>query len=325
MTWLPRALLGLAVFGMVAPALAQPEASGSFQHYSDKARGWFWKEKPPPEPELPAPPPPLIPTAAVAAAAPASAASAPPAGPKPLSSAWIKENLPKYLDAAIDDPTPDKVSAYHYLQKYAMDASERFANVYQRVSLSDPNLDGTVSRPTWNQAGFALDDAAEKETARTLRALSKDFGIWFFFRSDCEACHIALPALQGFAFKYGFTVYPISIDGKSMPNSPFKDFKVDKGQAQRLGVQFTPAIYLVRPPSTFISISQGLVSATELETRVVELGTQAGVIPEEQYRRTRADRKVLLPSSASAAVSDKDRMDEPAFVRDELKRMLRRR
>lgn len=206
-----------------------------------------------------------------------------------------------------------------------MDASERFANVFQRVSLSDPNLDGTVSRPTWNQAGFAMDDAAERETARTLRALSQDFGIWFFFKSDCEACHIALPALQGFAFKYGFTVYPISIDGKEMPNAPFKDFKVDRGQAQRLGVQFTPAIYLVRPPNTFISISQGLVSATELETRVVELGTQAGVIPQEQYLRTRADRKVLLPSPASASVSDKSRMDDPSFVTDELKRMLKRR
>ena len=303
-------------FAQTAPAPSEKRVP--FPHYADKNRGWFWKESiPEPEPEpVELPPPPAPPPA------PQPAASAPVAL-KPMSSAWIKEKLPQYLDNAIDDPTPENISAYLYLQKYAMDASERFASAYQRVTLADANLDGTVTRPTWNAGGFAYDGAAEKATTATLKGLAQEYGLWFFFRSDCEACHVEVSALQAFATHYGFTVYPISIDGKNMEFSPFKEFKADRGQARLLGVEYTPSIYLVKPPNTFLQLSSGLVSATELETRALELGAQTGLITPEKYQRTRADRKNLLPSPGRIAYSADAPTDDPNFIRDSLKKMLK--
>lgn len=318
-----KILLAALLTGMCGAGWGQETSGASkrepFPHYSDKQRGWHFKELlPDPEEEQP-------PEQPRPAAPPPSPATASPPAPKPLSSAWIKEKLPQYLEAAIDDPSPENVAAYHYLQKFAMDASERFARQYQRVALGDPNLDGMVTRPTWNTAGFAFDDAAEKNTSRTLKALSQEYGLWFFFRSDCEACHIELPALQAFAYKYGFTVLPISIDGKGLEGAPFTSFQVDRGQANMLGVEYTPAIFMVKPPNTFMQVTQGLVSASELETRVLELGNQAGVIPDDVYNLTRGDRKVLLPPPAKSSLDSQKADSDPAYVREEIKRMMKKK
>ncbi len=318
--WAALSALLLAGVSVAQTAPAPPsDKRPPFAHYADKARGWHFKEViPDPEPE-PEPPPPAP---APAPAPPAQPASAP---LKPMSSAWIKEKLPQYLDNAIDDPTPENISAYLYLQKYAMDASERFASAYQRVTLADPNLDGTVTHPTWNAGSAAYDDAAEKSKKSTLKALSQEYGLWFFFRSDCEACHIEVTALQSFANQYGFTVYPISIDGRPLEGAPFKDFKADRGHARLLGVEYTPSIYLVKPPNTFLQISSGLVSSTELETRILELGVQNGVIPQATYERTQANRKNLLPSPARVTMASDAPVDDPKFIRDSLKKMLKQR
>jgi len=320
-----RILLSFLVAALPSfiPAYAQVSTAASalpFLHYADKARGWHWKEAIPVPEEPPAPEPPAV----APPAAPAKVAKEP-EGPRPMSAEWIRQNMPKYLDAAIDDPTPQNVSNYLYLQKYSMDAADRFSQVSRRVVLEDPNLDENNTRPVWVGGSQALEASAAKSIKTTLQGLAQTAGLWFFFRSDCEACHVQAPVLDAFAKKYGFTVFPISLDGGPLANSPFKSYVVDQGQGQKLGVQYSPSIFLAKPPNTFVSLTQGLVAMPEIETRLLELATQSGLIDETQYQTTRSDKKNWLPPMSAMTSLTTEKAADPNYVRNHLKALISNR
>ena len=92
---------------------AQAIAGQSF--YQGKSEGWFWyqtyPDPVPPVQEKPAPPPPPPP-------APEPVSKVDQAPTAPFTSAWIRLELPKFRDRAMDDPTPENVRAYYYLQRF---------------------------------------------------------------------------------------------------------------------------------------------------------------------------------------------------------------
>jgi hypothetical protein len=58
--------------------------------------------------------------------------------PAPLSAAWLRANLERFRDQAIDDPSPRNVALYLYLQRLVLDKAERFAEATQRAVWADP-------------------------------------------------------------------------------------------------------------------------------------------------------------------------------------------
>ena len=130
---------------MPLAAFALAEAPSSSTFWQDGRDGWFFYETPPepkpePEPEpAPAPPP------AQAERTPEPIST--PEGPTPLSAEWLRENLPRYEDAAWNDPTVENIRAYLYLQQYVVDKSTIFADNYQLAVVGDPVLDTTSRRP----------------------------------------------------------------------------------------------------------------------------------------------------------------------------------
>ena len=126
--------------------LAAPVGPAGF--YLRGAEGWFWYQiepGPKAEPERPPPPPePVLETRAE----PATPAEPPSPAPAPLSAAWLRSRLADFRDAAIDEPTPENVALYLYLQRVAMDKASRFADATRRAVLLDPMLDELTRRPT---------------------------------------------------------------------------------------------------------------------------------------------------------------------------------
>ncbi|MFP4247644.1 MAG: conjugal transfer protein TraF, partial [Halochromatium sp.] len=278
--------LGLAI-GLVASS-RPVSAFEVARFYERSAEGWFWYAEEPPEPEIPEPEPEPEPEPPPPLAQPSPSAEPAPSGPAPLSAAWLRENLERYRDQAIDDPSPNNVTLYLYLQRLVLDKAERFAEATQRAVWADPMLDETTRRPL---ATFAANLAnreagAARETALTL--IAEQAGLWFFYRADCPYCEAQAPLLDLLTSRYGLSVRAIALDGRPLPGGFFPSFVTDAGQAKTLGVVSTPALFLVRPPDGVVPIAQGVLSLAELQERLVHAATEAGWIPEHWRERTRA-------------------------------------
>jgi conjugal transfer pilus assembly protein TraF len=293
-------------------ALLQPSgAAAQLPFYARGAEGWFWYEEEPPATEAPdqAPePPPAVTAPPPAAAEPDSPAFAAPVGPTPLSAAWLRANLERYRDLAIDDPSPRNVALYLYLQRLAMDKAERFAEASRRVVWSDPLLDETTRRPLATFAANLVNREAAANREAALTETAKVAGLWFLFRSNCPYCEAQAPLLEVLTARYGFDVQAVSLDGKPLPGGFYPDFRPDRGQAKALGVVSTPALFLARPPDGLVPLSQGALSLAELEQRIVHAAAEAGWIAPHWRERTRA-RVVDLRMTPTG-------LDDPALTED---------
>jgi conjugal transfer pilus assembly protein TraF len=307
-------------------ALLQPSgAAAQLPFYARGAEGWFWYAEEPPAAEAPeqAPEPPRDVTAPPPAAAePESPHSAAPAGPTPLSAAWLRANLERYRDVAIDDPSPRNVALYLYLQRLALDKAERFAEATQRVVWSDPLLDETTRRPLATFAANLVNREAAANREAALTETAKVAGLWFLFRSDCPYCEAQAPLLEVLTARYGFDVQAVSLDGKPLPGGFFPDFRTDRGQARTLGVVSTPALFLARPPNGIVPLAQGVLSLAELQRRIVHAATEAGWIAPEWRERTRA--RVADLRMAPIGPDDPSLADDPDRLLSHLRGLLPR-
>ena len=283
-----------------------PEVS----YFADKQRGWFWYEVfPEPvkntQPDIQASQeklkPDIKPPSDFQAEIEPKTQANPSAEPETLSSAWLKQNLEHFLNQAIDDPSPENVAAFYYLQRVMMDKAERFTNAARYVVMSDPQLDETVRRPVATYAANEANHQAGVVAEKALKAIAAQAGILFFFRSDCPYCHVQAPILAMLENAYGFKIYPVSLDGLPMPNGFFSQFKRDNGQAAMLGVEQTPALFLMKPPKQIVPLAQGALSLEEVTGRILLAAKEAGWIDASQYQTTQGIRNtpMLLPAAGS--------------------------
>lgn len=309
-------ILAMAVFWLFAP----PTLAQGF-HIADP-QGWhFYLEEPPaPEPE-PAPraEPPLpqaqAPTPAAVAPTPAA-----PAGPPAFSAKWMRENLPKYQDKAWDSGAPADVAAYFYLQRYAMDRSQLFAETAQRVVLADATLDQNARRPIASFASDGVDRAARQSMTETAAAIASHAGVFYFYSSDCGFCAQQNPVLERLVRRINLRVLPIALDGKPMPGSAFQQFVPDNGLAEQLEVSVTPTLFMVRPPNTYVPLGSGVLTDEEIMRRMVDGAHAANWITDEAYARTRAAPPPLLVGGPDAELID---LEDPLALIAALKARLR--
>jgi len=268
---------------------AQGEETFLDGYYQRKEQGWFWREllPVPTETNSEVPPDADAPSPTEEAALTTS--------PAAFSPEWMRENLPKYRDRALQEPTSENVRAYFYLQRYAMDMAERFALVAQKVVLADPSLDENTRRPISSYGSHVFDEMARENTVRVATKVATMAGVWYFYRSDCPYCAAQNPVLERLQRRIGLAVLPIALDDRAMPDGTFENFVPNRGHAQQLGVTQTPTLYLVRKPNEFVLLSEGLLTDDGLLERIVHAGHDAQWITDEEFNSTRATRPVDAP------------------------------
>ena len=276
--------------------------------FFDRAEeGWFWYEvepEPDPSPKVKPTPTPVVPQQPIPTEEPV-----PVEGPAPLSAAWIRGNVEKYLDAALDNPTPENVQAFLYVQRVAMDKGNAFSDMVARVVPGNPDLDETYRRPVNTRGVNNVDAQAADVRDQITRELGQSKGMFFFFRSDCPYCHAIAPVIAVLRDLYGVNVLAISIDGKGLPGKHFETFRINRGQAQKLNVQTVPALFLADLTGTkqIAPIGSGVMALPEIQQRMIIAAVNEGWISEDRYQEARP----YFDIGRSFA----DAMQSPAFQR----------
>lgn len=279
-------LLTVTAAGLAAGATAAYASGVEWQ--KGPKEGWFWYVDPPkeeevkPEPKKEDPPPPP-PVTVIQQQKPAE-----PAKPVMFSSAWIREEMPKLMDRAVDNPTPENVAAYLYVQKLAMMKSTAFTDSAKFVVAQTPDLDENARRPFSSFGVQAVAEVAKGNRQRVLREVAGIAGIWYFYRSDCPYCEKQGPVLEGLRNTYGYKVLPISLDGLPPPSGRFPNWVANNGQAEALSVTTTPTLVMVRPDTQdVLMISTGLTPLDEIQERILISAGGAGWISPDDYHTTK--------------------------------------
>lgn len=272
---LPKSLLGApALLRILVLGFLSIEAGFAESFFGEHARGWHWYEVlPEPDKE----------DKTISDEQPLKGSSRPQT-PTELIKAY-REALESRLHAALLNPTPQNIKLYQEMQKDLMNRSQLFATVWMQNVFQTPELDHTLVSPV-NQQGRHLQIDLEKDrTARTIQNLSQEYGLFFFFSSDCPYCHQFAPIVKRFAETYGWEVIAISVDeDASRTDTPgmdtsdsgllveFPNAQRDNGLFKAWDVKVLPALFAVNPRTEqAIPIAYGLTSLDEMENRIMTL------------------------------------------------------
>lgn len=312
--------IALALACMVAVPAHADRPQSSF--WEDGREGWFFYESPPEEPavqeEEPAPAEPEHTVAEVVKPPEVPTAATPePAGPEPLTAEWFRENLDRYADEAWNDPTPENVRAYMYMQRYVMDRAQAFSEAAELAVLGDPILDETSRRPTASTAAQQLAEQANQNRNAIVKSLADEVGIFFFYSSDCAACSSMLPVIR--ELERDFALIPVSLDGRDLPGNPFPNMRPDQGHAQQIGVPRAPALYLAAPGEIFEPIAHSPISLDDARHRILIGAYRQGWVSDSEFMSARPvtnqdlDLTRMLPSGfAEPAEGDKGNFIPPS-------------
>ncbi|MBX2808150.1 MAG: conjugal transfer protein TraF [Cellvibrionaceae bacterium] len=277
-----RALLAILYTCAVATSVAAQSVDGHSRWVDRKAEGWFWyKSEPLPEEQETPPEKPPEPVAVVAK--PTEPQQAP--GPAPFSAAWIRENIQTYLDAAIDNPTVENVSAYLYIQRYAMDKSTAFADASQEVTLGHAVFDEINRRPLAGFAKNVIDQQASDKHNDVLNKISGLAGI-FFFIDTSKASEAQTPIIDILIRNFNFGVIKVAADNHPALLAQ-AGIKRNSGHREQMGVTNLPAVVLVRSDGVYDIASQATISYTELQKRLLLSAKRLNIISDAEYNSTR--------------------------------------
>lgn len=238
-----------------------PALAGSY--WGDGERGWFWYEDP------------FLEEGEKPQAKPREAL--PPKEPRKAPELVELEELQKRLEEArkiaVIRPTEQNVLRYLRMEADVVRRASHFADVARRVGWTNPELDMSLEgRPTNPLAIRAYDQKVLADSEATIKTLSQDHAVFFFFRSDCPYCHVYAPILEQFASRFGLTVVPISLDGGGVPQFP--EPRQDNGIARTLNVNQVPATFLAQPSTgAVIPVGYGVLSTDQLLDRMTVLSS----------------------------------------------------
>nr|WP_312130883.1 conjugal transfer protein TraF [Stenotrophomonas pavanii] len=268
----PNAATNRTSVPATAAARKQPVQVGSRQgqrFLNTHEDGWFWYKDPRLEPKPK--PKPAIPAQQESKEA-------------PLSVEWIRNNIDRIRDQAINNPTKENVEMFLYVHKYMMDLSERFAYTYRSVAEGNMALDETIANPVTAVSRRQISDETEKAQNQIINKLAGQVGIWYFFQSTCSYCLKQNPILDYLVQDAPLSVLPISLDGLPMIDGSHPNWVVDTGQAQKLQVSTTPTMFMVRPDTNeVVLLAAGLRALPELKQRIVEVAYHQKWVSKSEY------------------------------------------
>ena len=220
---------------------------GNESFYKEKARGWHWYERKVKDNErLEDQGKVMTPSEQVEA---------------------LRQETKEKLHKAMIEPTQDNVKEYIKSQKVIGDSSEEFSKMWMKVIYNNPELDPTVKNPTSEHALKISRTQTSQKKKDNIRAMSKEYGLIYFFRGDCEMCQGFASVVKGISEEYNWDVMAIRIGDKG--HELFPDAKPDNGIAKRLKITHVPALLAVHPKTgEIVPLAYNYITEREIEERL---------------------------------------------------------
>src|SRR5690606_39038724 len=216
------------------PILSSADEPETKNFYSDKERGWFWFEtEPQPTEEEVSPTQPGQQASASEESEPKNIT---------LDIEWLRNNIDRLRDVAIEQPSKENLASFAYAQRLMLDYSTRFSTKMMEFIETEPALDENQRRPTTTVGLSMFREETKKGISNALEAVVDSAHIWFFYRSDCPFCHKQIPILKELQLRHGVKILAVSMDGKQIPGMEGFQHVNDYGLtvSKRLKVVATP-------------------------------------------------------------------------------------
>ncbi len=227
--------------------------------FNEHAEGWHWYQ----DPALESQPQEAEPLPDLRTSPPSKRT------PSEIVKAYQAE-LEKKLHQAWVNPTADNVQSYQEMQKDLMQRSQSFSDTWMEVIYKNPHLDHTLVAPVNQQSRHLYLDKEKEQIAETILSLKEEYGLFFFFSSQCDYCHQFAPIVQQFSKNYGWKVISISVDGGILPG--FTETVMNNGLLEQWRVEVLPALFAVNPKTgDVLPVAYGLTSLDQMENRIMAL------------------------------------------------------
>lgn len=184
------------------------------------------------------------------------------------------EQIRKDLDAkrafAVVHPTPENIKAYMAAQQFEIERAAYFTDVWRRVLWQNAALNFELKNPMNNSAIKVKKYERDRNEHDSMIELAKEWGLFFFFKSDCPYCKHMVPTLQWITRSYDMTILPISMDGSSIEGLP--PAVMNNGMAEKFGVEVVP-LYVLGNVKTgkMVIVGSGVLSLQDLVERIYVL------------------------------------------------------
>ncbi len=248
------------------------------------AEGWHWYEPEEIAPEQ-SPEEPALPVSPTPAAPPVDNTLFPNKGPAPLSQAWLRENLPKYLDAAIDNPSHENVLAYYRLQKIAIDKSSAFSDASTLAITGTSELDQNNRRPLSTFATHLMDDQATENRQKLISTISQRAGI-FYYVDNSEFSKRMHQIVTSVAERFNFHLTIIAKE-TLVGEHQVSEYLPDHGHADLMGVTTFPTVALVTPEGHYDLSAQNAIDSESLVERLIFSALRLNIITKSEFNSIR--------------------------------------
>lgn len=168
---------------------------------------------------------------------------------------------------------PNDAKAVKELQKYTkwiIDQSIQASKLWRYNTVQDPSLDPRATNPI-SAYGLRLSMSINKDKKQMVWDTIKDWNgqVIMFSKDDCIFCHEQAQAVRWLKINTDIDVHGASLlgDCPAFVASCSKGELVDKA-AQLLNIEVVPSFYVYLPDNVWIRVSNGLISADELEDRI---------------------------------------------------------
>lgn len=170
---------------------------------------------------------------------------------------------------SILNPTPENIRHALLLKKQILAMTNVYADRVERTIWQNPDLDYTLERPMRQDGIWAAAAVQNEKLQNALAQASKTNALVYVMRSDCPYCQKFSPLLKQFAKQYGFTIMPISLDGKGNNDFPYPRRDLTILRAKGMVPEVVPALYLVNPRKDQVeAVGFGLMNSVDLQNRV---------------------------------------------------------